>query len=126
MRIPALDDRCFFMVVYCLTIIYHFVKLINGSMYQCYIYHIFTNVYIDTIYNIHYTICIIQCTIYNIHVLFINGSNRFFTINTLWSWPFLNCQGRPMMPHGWRWFSTYPTNSGTNHVVEMEAPCETV
>jgi hypothetical protein len=65
MRIPALDDRCLYMVVYCLTIIYHFVKFINGSMYQCYIYHIFTNVYIDTIYNIHYAICIIQYTIYN-------------------------------------------------------------
>jgi hypothetical protein len=31
-----------------------------------------------------------------------------------------------MMPHGWRCVSTYPTNSGTNHVVEMETPCETV
>ena len=66
MRIPALDDRCLYMVVYCLTIIYHFVKFIKGSMYQCYIYHIFTHVYIETIYDIHYTICIIQYTLYNI------------------------------------------------------------
>lgn len=48
-----------------------------------------------TIYIMQYALYNIQYTICNIHVLFINGSNGFFTINTLWSWPLLNCQGRP-------------------------------
>ena len=79
-----------------------------------------------TIYIMQYALYNIQYTICNIHVLFINGSNGFSQSTHYGRGHCSIAKDGLMMPHGWRCVSTYPTNSGTNHVVEMETPCETV